>query len=89
MFQIIEDVFETREVLRRGFAERFVRMEHIGVDLLFLFRRRSVGLVTLEQLALRSSIAVAVNVENLIEPEAHQQISAALATMNDVQMSVP
>src|SRR5205814_8759120 len=66
LFQIIEDVFETREVLRCGFTERFVRMEHVGVDLLLFFGRRSAGLVALKQLALRSSGAVAVTVENLI-----------------------
>src|SRR5205814_6307439 len=52
LFQIIEKVFESREILRRCLAERLVRIKHVGVDLLFLFYGGTIGFIAMKQLAL-------------------------------------
>src|SRR2546423_8922421 len=72
LLQIIEDVFEPRKILRRRLTERLMRIEHIDVDLFLLLSRHAVGLVALEKLAFRRGRPVAVNIENLIEPETGQ-----------------
>ena len=42
LFQVIENVFEPGDILRRGIAQRLMRVQHLpGVLLLFFFGRFS------------------------------------------------
>ena len=86
LLQIIEDVFETRKILRHGVAERLMGIEHIGVDLFLI--GGAVRPFAFEFLALRRGASVRMDIEDLIEPETGEKIPAALATMNDVKMTV-
>ena len=88
LLQIIQDVFEPGKILRHGITERLVRIEHVGVDLLFLVGPGAIYLLALELLALGGGASVRMNVEDLVEPETGEKIAAALATMDHVEMPV-
>ena len=87
MLQVIEDVFEPGKILGHGVTKRLVGIEHVRVHLL-LVAGGAIGFIALEQLALRGRASVRVDVENLIEPETGKKVSAALAAMDHMEMSV-
>lgn len=89
LLEVIEDVFEPRKILRGGLTERLVRIEHFLFSLQLIRAGGSGGRFALERRTVRSSRAVGVNAEDLIEPEPGQQFAATLSAMHHMQMSVP
>jgi hypothetical protein len=71
-----------------GIAQGLVRIQHLPGVLLLLFIGRSGGRFALEQFALRRRVAVRMDAKDLVQTETVQEVAAALAATDNVEMSV-
>src|SRR5437762_6906028 len=87
LFQIIKNVFETKEILRRDFTKRFVRFQH-GARLFLLLLGARAGFAR-DHATLRRGGTITLNVEDLIKTEAGEQRATARAAMDNMKVSLP
>ncbi|MEY2538913.1 MAG: hypothetical protein QOG67_2653 [Verrucomicrobiota bacterium] len=86
LFQVIENVFEAEQVLRRRLAESFMSSQH-RLRLFFFLFAGMIGLpIGSERSALGRGITICLDTEDLIQAEAIEQITAARPAMHDVEM---
>src|ERR1039457_3530499 len=85
---MIEDVLEPEEILRRGIAQRLMRVQHLPGVLLLLFFGRFSGRFALKQFTLRRRRSVRMDAKDLVETETAKEVATALAAMDNVEMSV-
>ena len=86
LLQIIENVCETGNIFRCGFAQRLVRLQHGARFLALLVACRLRGRFSGEHFTFRRDGAIGMYVEELIKTQAGEQFVAARAAVNDMQM---
>ena len=87
LLQVLEDVLESRDILRRDFTKSLVRVEHL-LRLLLLLHCRLTGRSRRKIFALRRGRTVGMDGKDLVQAESGQQLAAAVAAMDNMEAAM-
>jgi hypothetical protein len=85
----IENVLKAKEIFWRGLAKRFVGLDHRFCLLSFSRSKRLAFGGLFKRFTFRSAVAIAVDIEDLIQSEPGQKLLTPITAMNNMKVTLP